>query len=170
MPKSHSKALHAKKLPSPTKRTSNGQQAEILNNYQLVIQLLTLPSRTEAIRVLDQARRKYVEQHPIAAKLYGREAPNRRGRPAVISAQSLGIFVALDCGVLSKAQIKEAFGRDYMVGGNNSAHERWINRRFKTGQETFLTMPQQRQIEIRKRFYAMPTDRLRKFLTTLPSK
>ena len=69
------------------------RETEALNYYSFAKRVLTEPSRTKAIQLLDRERREYLKHHPIPAKLHGRETPNKRGRPPAISGQSLAIFL-----------------------------------------------------------------------------
>lgn len=158
--------VHTEAAPAEEQR-----EIEDLNYYLFAKRVITEPSRTKAIQLLDKKRREYLKHHPIPAKLHGREAPNKRGRPPVISGQSLAIFLALDSGAVSRADILRALGRDPSVDGRNvSAQYRWINLRFEAGRETFLSRSPEEQSENRERIRAISAARFLEILPSIPSK
>ncbi len=145
---------------------------DLIQQAALAIKLLSEPNRTKAISLLDKKRREYVEQHPIAARLYGREFPNKRGRPktsATVNAQSLAIYLAVKIGVASKADILRELGRAPSVGTNIKGRYEWLVPRIESGREIFLERTTREQQAAEAKIRAMDSNRFLKFLSTLPS-
>ncbi|MCI1277554.1 MAG: hypothetical protein LKG23_01085 [Nitrospira sp.] len=175
-------ARHSKRL-TPSRQTRLPQvtlkQEEKLGGGELEAWMASVNAKLDAINTMIarpqrgpigrrlEVARDTLEARRIKQKILGLPGP---GRPKqTINAQSLGIFLAIDSGTVSKAAVLKAFGKDLKAGNNISARYRWINRRIESGRQAFHSLTQQEQLSNRKHVQRMRAEQLLKWIPAIPS-